>query len=104
LTIQTNLLDTWDIRISRVSESRLVAQTEALARAVAIADSFVATDRPDAAKIVERSAGWRLETPTDKQKALLAARGIKVPDGLTKGQASQMISQIFGASPSRRER
>src|SRR5688572_2544840 len=103
LTIESNLLDTWDVRLSHSSGTRLLAQPESLARAAAIADTFVAVERPDAVKFVERSAGWRGELPTEKQKELLTRNGVPMPKGLTKGQASQMISQVFASSKAGRK-
>jgi hypothetical protein len=70
---------------------------------VAIADTFVMTDRPDAVKIVKRLADWRSGSPTEKQMEVLARSGIPIPEGLTKGQASQILSQLF-ASRNRRTR
>jgi ATP-dependent helicase IRC3 len=102
LTIESNLLDTWDVRFLQATGARLLTRADTLSRATAIADSFVHTDRPDAAKFVERSASWRAELPTDKQKELLAKKGIAVPQGLTKGQASQMISQVLALSGRRK--
>ena len=102
LTIESNLLDTWDVRLSHTTGTRLLARADSLPRAAAIADSFVLTERPDAAKFVKSDARWRGELPTDKQKELLAKKGIAVPEGLTKGQASQMISQVLALSGRRR--
>ena len=48
--------------------------------------------------LVERFARWRNEPPTDKQRELLARNRIPAPEGLTRGQASQMISLML-ASP-----
>jgi hypothetical protein len=100
LTIESNLLDTWDVRLSHSTGTRLLAQPESLTRAAAIADTFVAVERADAVKFVERSAGWRGDSPTEKQLELLLRSGVPVPKGLTKGQASQMISQVFASSRS----
>jgi ATP-dependent helicase IRC3 len=97
VSIESNLLDTWDIRLHQGKTTSLLAQAEKLTRAVAIADSFVLSDRPEAARLVARQAGWRSEPPTDKQKELLANKGIPVPQGLTKGQAAQMISQVLAS-------
>jgi hypothetical protein len=102
LFIESNLLDTWDIRVAQKTGTRLLAQVESLSRAVAIADNFVLVERPNAVKVVKREAGWRSELPTEKQKELLARKGIAVPAGLTKGQASQMISHILASRSSPR--
>jgi len=101
LTIESNLLDTWDVRLANRTGTRLLAETDTLSRAVAIADTFVSGERSDAARFVERSSRWRLEHPTDKQKEFLTRKGIPVPAGITKGQASQMISHLLAFSPRR---
>jgi hypothetical protein len=98
LFIESNLLDSWDVRLANAAGTRLLTRAESLARAVAIADNFVLTERPDAVKVVTRDANWRSELPTDKQKELLTRKGIPVPAGLTKGQASQMISHVLASS------
>src|SRR5882762_11162753 len=59
ISIEPNLLDTWDIRLSTRDDSAalLLSHAASLAAAVALADDFVATKRPDAWRLVERSAG-----------------------------------------------
>jgi ATP-dependent helicase IRC3 len=97
LTIESNLLDSWDIRLSHGSHSRLLAQADTLTRALAIADTFVLTERSDAVNFVKRLADWRSGPPTEKQMEVLARKRIPLPEGLTKGQASQIISQLFAS-------
>ena len=99
ISIEPNLLDTWDIRLSKVHESAtfLLSRATSLAAAVASADRFVVVHRPDARRLVERSARWRNELPSDKQKQVLARNRIPMPAGLTRGQAAQMISQLVSA-------
>ena len=99
ISIEPNLLDTWDIRLSRVRESAtsLLSRATTLAAAVTSADRFVVVHRPDARRLVERSARWRNDLPSDKQKQVLARNRIPVPPGLTRGQAAQMISQLVSA-------
>jgi ATP-dependent helicase IRC3 len=106
ILIEPNLLDTWDIRLSLVkpSSTSSLSRATSLAAAVASADRFVAVHRPDARRVVERAAHWRNELPSDKQKQVLALKGILVPPGLTRGQAAQMISQLVSARSLRSSR
>ena len=98
ISIEPNLLDTWDIRLSTVSQTTLLlSHAASLAAAVTAADRFVALQRPEARRLVERSARWRNELPSDKQKEVLAHNGIGVPAGLTRGQAAEMIAQLVFA-------
>ena len=98
ISIEPNLLDTWDVQLSAADEkAKALTRSESLAEAVQSADQFVAINRPDARRLVESSARWRNERPTDKQKEVLARHRIPVPPELTRGQAAQMISQLMSA-------
>jgi len=98
ISIEPNLLDAWDVRLSTVSETKLLLNhAPSLDEAVTAADRFVALHRPDARRLVERSARWRDELPSDKQKEVLARNGIRVPAGLKRGQAAQMIAHLVSA-------
>lgn len=96
ISIETNLLDTWDIRLVTQRESAtLLARADTLPAAVQYADHFVQLQRPEALRLVARSAHWRDQAPTDKQKEVLARHRIPLPAQLTRGQAAQMISQVM---------
>jgi ATP-dependent helicase IRC3 len=98
ISIEPNLLDTWDIRLFTVGDGvKQLKRAENLAVAVESADRFVAVNRPDARRVVKRSARWRDELPSEKQKEFLARNKIPQPPGLTRGQAAQMISQLMSA-------
>jgi ATP-dependent helicase IRC3 len=94
ILVEPNLLDTWDIRLFTAQSGTLLSHTSSLIAAVQSADRFVAAHRPDAQRLVERSASWRNEPPSDKQKQVLVRNRLPVPRGLTRGQAAQMISQL----------
>ena len=98
ISIEPNLLDTWDIQLSTAGEGiKLLKRAESLAVAAQSADRFVAVNRPDARRLVERSARWRDDVPSEKQKDFLTRNKICLPPGLTRGQAAQMISQLMSA-------
>jgi superfamily II DNA or RNA helicase len=99
MLIEPNLLDTWDVEHITLGGAKLLKRAETLASAIESADRFVSAERPDAGRLVERSARWRAEPPTEKQEELLARHSIPVPEGLTRGQASQMISLVLASSP-----
>jgi ATP-dependent helicase IRC3 len=99
LVVESNLLDTWNILLkSPKTGSRLLNRTADLESAIGFADNFVSTERPDSENLASRNARWRDEDPTDKQIEVLKRNGINTPPELTRGQASQMISYILGAS------
>jgi hypothetical protein len=98
LLVEPNLLDRWDVKLIGPAGTTLLRRAESLAIAVTVADRFVSAQRPDAARLVERSAQWRDELPTEKQRELLARKGLAVPEGLTRGQAAQMISVVLASA------
>ena len=104
ISIETNLLDAWDVQLSTVEGAKFLGRFESLVAAAQSADHFVRVNRPDALRIVERSAQWRSELPSDKQKEILARHRIPLPAGLTRGQASQMIAQLLSSKTSRTSR
>lgn len=98
ISIASNLLDSWDVEHGGPGMvTRLIRRARSLPVAVEAADDFVAVAFPDAEQLVQRGARWRREPPTDKQRDVLSRYGICVPDGLTRGQASQMISSVLAS-------
>jgi superfamily II DNA or RNA helicase len=98
ISIASNLLDGWDVEHGRPGRATtLIHRARTLPQAVAAADGFVTVECPDAQQLVQRRARWRKQPPTDKQREVLSRYGIRVPDGLTRGQASQMISAVMAS-------
>jgi ATP-dependent helicase IRC3 len=64
-------------------------------------DELVRRHRSSCVRLLTVDAGWRASEPTDKQITVLRRRGISVPSGLTRGQASWMISMLDRARPRR---
>jgi hypothetical protein len=44
--------------------------------------------------LILRRSRWRTEPASDKQIQILKAKGLQIPDGLTKGHASHIIGMI----------
>ncbi|HEV3040735.1 MAG TPA: DEAD/DEAH box helicase [Candidatus Angelobacter sp.] len=98
LLVESNLLDTWNVHIkSPKNGATLLKRVANLESAIAFADSFLSSERPDSERLAARNARWRDEDPTDKQIEILKRNRINVPPELTRGQASQMIAYILGS-------
>jgi ATP-dependent helicase IRC3 len=102
MSVAPNLLDNWDVEhgVPRMGTT-LVHRARALPLAIEVADRFVAVKFPDASRLVQRDARWRDQPPTDKQKEVLARYEMHIPEGLTRGQAAQMISMVVSSSRER---
>lgn len=101
LVIAPNLLDRYDLwHFQQDAETKTVTReriesTRDLGDAFAVAEDFVEEVRPETVRLVQRDLRWRADPATQKQLDLLRRHGIKLEPGLTKGQASLMISQLF---------
>lgn len=98
MSITPNLLDGWDVERGGPTIGRvLIRRARSLVVALEGADRFVASEFPDASRLIQRRARWRDQPPTEKQREMLARYGINLPDGLTRGQAAQMISMVMAS-------
>ncbi len=62
--------------------------------AIRTAEAVVEEERAAAIRILDLSARWRNQPPSDAQRGLLRRKGIPIPKGLTRGQASWMIGLL----------
>jgi hypothetical protein len=56
-------------------------------------------NRSTSMTLIDSSAAWRSDGPTDAQKKLLKRIGVPVTSDMTKGTASQIISKYYEANP-----
>ena len=71
--------------------------------AVQKVDDLVRRYRPNCVQFLAVDARWRAQQPTEKQLDLLRRRGVPLPTGISRGQASWMIAMLSGrrAAPPR---
>jgi superfamily II DNA or RNA helicase len=97
VVIQQNLLDAWEVRFhspKRRGEAVSLGTAGDLPAAIRTAETFVEDERAAAIRILDVSARWRNQPPSDAQRGLLRRKGIPIPKGLTRGQASWMIGLL----------
>ncbi|MBN1673344.1 MAG: DEAD/DEAH box helicase [Kiritimatiellae bacterium] len=94
LTVYPTILGEWEVALRDAGVERSIAHLPGLEAAVAHADEFVAAHRRDSIGLVNRHSRWRREPASEKQLAVLKARGIQAPKRLTKGQASHLIGML----------
>lgn len=71
------------------------ATADTLEEAFQRADSCINRHFSDRMNLVDQSAKWRRESPSEKQIAILQKNGIFNAEKLSKGEASNLISKIF---------
>jgi ATP-dependent helicase IRC3 len=97
IEIQQNLLDAWEVRFHsprRRGEAVSLGAAGNLPDAIHTAEAFVEKEHAAALRILDLSARWRDQPPSDAQRGLLCRQGIPIPKGLTRGQASWMIGLL----------
>ncbi|MBI5494882.1 MAG: DEAD/DEAH box helicase [Deltaproteobacteria bacterium] len=105
LEVRRNLLERWEVlqRNSYRDDSRPVAVTDQLERALAYADRLVREQSADALALVERDARWRDKEPTEAQLQQLQRLAIPRAPDLTRGQASWIIAMALARGPGSRQ-
>ena len=108
--IQPNLLDAGEVTFHSAGMSPGESQAEGVRRqrapvmplgtarelpdALRTAEAFVEKQRAAALRILDLSARWRHQPPSEAQRGLLRRKGVPIPAGLTRGQASWMIGLL----------
>jgi hypothetical protein len=75
-------------------EPTSLGNEKTLPDAIRRAETFVERERAAAIRVVDLSAHWRRQPPSDAQRGVLRRKGIPIPKGLTRGQASWMIGLL----------
>jgi len=96
IVIQQNLLDTWEVHFHSPKQRELLdlGTARELPEAIARAEAFVRQQRGAALRLLDLTARWRHQPLSEAQRGLLGRKGIPIPDGLTRGQASWMIGLL----------
>lgn len=69
-----------------------------LTLAMGVAEDYARRAPSFARKLIDKSAAWRAVPATEDQKQAIEKFGRTMPDGYTKGEASDMLSQLIAAS------
>ena len=101
MTITCDALSRWNVTLvnNHTKESKILGMTDTMREAFARTDKWVQNHRPTSMALLDASATWRSDSPTDKQQKLLKRIGIPITSDLTKGMASQIISSYYENNP-----
>lgn len=101
LRIHCDALGRWNVTLknSHTKELKLLGMTETMREAFARSDRWVQNNRSSSMSLLDSSAAWRADGPTDSQKKLLKRIGIPITSDMTKGMASQIISRYYENNP-----
>ena len=77
----------------RGAETR-IGEAKEVPGAIRQAEAWVEAKRKDSLGLVLLNTKWRREPASERQIELLKRKKIKVPRGITKGQASHLIAML----------
>jgi superfamily II DNA or RNA helicase len=101
LRIHSDALGRWNVTLkdNHTKEVKLLGMCDTMREAFARSDKWVQNNRSASMSLLDQSAAWRQDAPTDKQQKLLKRIGIPITSDLTKGMASQIISRYYENNP-----
>jgi hypothetical protein len=94
IIVAPTILDEWEAIIRQSGKERIIGRGEDIRSAIKISEAHVAHHLKESVGLVARDTRWRHAAASDKQLRVLRGKKIKVPKGLTKGQASHLISML----------
>lgn len=101
MRIYIDALGRWTVAYHRRENEKL--EVKILGYPDDMRDAFVRCDKWIMKKfntnLIDSSAAWRSDGPTDAQKKLLKRIGVPVTSDMTKGTASQIISKYYESNP-----
>jgi ATP-dependent helicase IRC3 len=94
--IKQNLLDKWEIS-AKIHNQKYKGERDSIEQAFSAADNLVNQYAVESLKLLKREATWHNDSATVAQLNLLRKfyKGKPLPDDLTKGKASQLISAFL---------
>lgn len=95
LDVVKNLLGEWELMLVAPQQIKIVRRSKDLRKLLAHAEKMVEEDRKDAVMLVDRRSKWRQAPASEKQMEMLQRKGVTIPPGLTKGQASHLIAMVL---------
>ncbi len=88
------ILGDWEVVLRRLGTETVITRRDDVRSAVRMAETHVTNHLPQSVGLVTRSTRWRQASASQKQLKVLRNRKIEVTEGLTKGQASHLISML----------
>jgi len=91
IVVVPTILDKWEVQLRHGGREKTITSKTDLRSAILEAENVVKNQFSDLMPLVKLHTRWRSAPATEKQIRVLRRRKIKVPAGLTKGQASHLI-------------
>jgi len=88
------ILDEWELIFREQGQDKTIQKSKSLFKTIVTAEHYINKNFKDMVGLVKRNSRWRRQPASEKQVQLLQHKKIQAPEGLTKGQASHIISML----------
>jgi superfamily II DNA or RNA helicase len=101
MRIKCDTLGRWNVTLhdNTQKSTRVLGIAPDMREAFARSDRWIQSNRASSVSLLDSSAAWRADSPTDSQQKLLKRIGIPITSDMTKGMASQIISRYYENNP-----
>jgi superfamily II DNA or RNA helicase len=101
MRIKCDTLGRWNVTIhdNHAKTTTLLGTVSDIREAFARSDKWIQNNRAASVALLDSSAAWRVDSPTDSQQKLLKRIGVPITSDMTKGMASQIISRYYENNP-----
>ena len=106
LSIYQDTLGRWTVEYYDVNKKykQTLGYQPDMRQAFVSSDVWIQDNRAEALTLLDSNAAWRADGPTPAQSKFLKSRGIAVTPEMTKGFASQIISNIIENDPQEKKK
>lgn len=106
LSIYQDTLGRWTVEYYDVNKKykQTLGYQPDMRQAFVSSDVWIQDNRSEALTLLDSNAAWRADGPTPAQSKFLKSRGIAVTPEMTKGFASQIISNIIENDPQEKKK
>jgi hypothetical protein len=101
MRIKCDTLGRWNVTLhdNTQKSTRVLGVAPDMREAFARSDRWIQSNRASSVSLLDSSAAWRADSPTDSQQKLLKRIGVPITSDMTKGMASQIISRYYENNP-----
>ena len=106
LSIYQDTLGRWTVEYYDVNKQhkQILGYQNDMRQAFVSSDVWIQDNRSSALALLDSNAAWRADGPTPAQTKFLKSRGIAITSEMTKGFASQIISNIIENDPQEKKK
>ena len=106
LSIYQDTLGRWTVEYYDVDKKhkQILGYQNDMRQAFVSSDVWIQDNRSSALALLDSNAAWRADGPTPAQTKFLKSRGIAITPEMTKGFASQIISNIIENDPQEKKK